>query len=125
LSAEKEPLHVQFARVCMGWTHFRQEPVTGHWLGLAPTGPASEQYVPRVDLPNYDLMPWESANELDVAYLRPAGDGAVRVRGYIEADRFGGDYREHIGFDRREAVLRVLIALFEAGRGIRPEGASK
>lgn len=105
---EKEPLFVTFARVCMGWTSLCR--TEKYWMGLPPNALWAAE-VPRVDLPGYDLNEWEEKNRLAVYPY-----GAV----WTAEPQVSTGLRYYDEPSRRLAVLRCLIALFEAGKGVRP-----
>jgi hypothetical protein len=117
-----EPIHVTFARVCLGWGEVhsigpRQHGGPGHvpgeesWVG-ATHGKVGYQHVPRVDRAPFDLGPWEEANMLNISHEHTTGGRPyVNVFNHIDARQ---------SLIRREAVLRCLIALGEAGKLVRP-----
>jgi hypothetical protein len=127
---EAEPIHVTFARVCMGWTEcheiddlFNRGRV---WIGVHPNSiTEAPDRLPRVDLPGYDLLPWVQVNrvsihpteDVDWWEAQPPCDGE-----FCEHDSaVVGTFRHHYVFGTaREAVLRCLVALGEAGKLVRP-----
>jgi hypothetical protein len=115
MTEEKKPIHVEFAEKCMGWIGVFYQPEDdgeGYWLGRLPLMIGAAP-LPRVDQPGFDLGPWEEVNGLSVRYYPHCGrmnpwEAYHPDSGYIDVAT------------KREAVLRCLIALADAGKLVRP-----
>jgi len=128
----KEPIHVEFARSVLNWADIYD--FCGDWRGLQPIyqravyeqlstqgvfrGSWEDWFtaylepLPRVDLPGYDLLEWQSVNHIDLVWIPATGWWNASPQGGLMPDCE----------TPREAVLKCLIALFREGKGVKPEG---
>jgi len=115
-----KPLYVEFAEKVLGWTDIRiniyHSELYGHtcWDGMPPGSNCMRQ-IPRSDQAGYDLGPWEEKNSL--------GSGRMAAKTWIVDVTWGDNPEDGIVIKaetKREAVLRCLIALADAGKLVRP-----
>lgn len=128
MDSKDEPIHVTFARECLGWKELREcdhklrdvddsfYPHCNGWIGRPSNGILTSKHVLRVDLPGYDLMPWVQANNLFIQPIHVMNPDHTQT--WEVSDKEDEFYRQ--ADELQIAVLLCLIALARAGKLVRP-----
>lgn len=110
----EKPLYVEFAEKVLGWTSPYQDD-DGDWFAYPPRLMKGAFPVPRADLDGYDLIRLIEKNGLKIRQEDEEGEDWIVSKPL----RWGSRARSQAA-SLREAILRCLSALADAGKLVRP-----